>query len=75
MVTAGNSARRASKSFLGALGSKAGLGDVPLVETPWTVNWVCASARRENLMSTRRLKWHRKSAPSMGFLTSAMTKT
>ena len=71
----GKSDSTAANSFAGEHGRKVGLGVDTLEEIPWIVRWVWASTRRQWVMSTRRWKWARKSAPRMGFSTSATTNT
>ncbi len=52
----------------------AGLGDDEDANTPAMVSWVVLSTRLLLLRSTERWKWWRKSAPTIGLLTSATTK-
>ena len=70
-----NSARRASNSLAGVRGRMEGLGAIAMHVIPCICSWVRVSTRRVCFMSTRRLKWRRKSAPRMGHSTSARMKT
>ena len=74
-VIAGNSARMASIALAGFMGSSVGLRDISRDPIPCTTRLVVVSANRLCLRSTSRPKWRRKSAPRIGVVVSATTKT
>ena len=75
LVRSGKSERRAENSLWGWCERIDGWGVDTVAETPWIESWVRVSTRRQWVMSTRRLKRERKSAPRMGCSTSATMNT
>lgn len=69
----GNSLRMELEAATVELKCRTGVEDVMRVGVPWASSCVVVSMRRLCFTSTRRAKWHRKSAPKMVFWASAMT--